>query len=129
QMLRDLNQMLRDRMQGKEPNFQEFMDKWGQMFGDNPPQDLDELMEQLQNQMAQMQSLMDSLPQDLRDELMQTMQAAMNDPELQQELAQLASMMDSLMPMEDLRQNYPFAGEESMSLQEAMRLMEELQRL
>src|SRR5437016_999981 len=26
-MMRDLNQMLRDRMQGKEPKFQEFMDK------------------------------------------------------------------------------------------------------
>jgi uncharacterized protein with von Willebrand factor type A (vWA) domain len=129
QMLRDLNQMLRDRMQGREPNFQEFMQKWGPMFGDNPPQDLDELMERLQSQMAQMQSLLDSLPEDLRKELMDSMQAALNDPELQQELAQMAAMMDALMPMDDMRQDYPFAGEESLSLQEAMRLMEELQKI
>ncbi len=31
-MLRDLNQMLRDRMQGKEPKFQEFMDKYSDFF-------------------------------------------------------------------------------------------------
>ena len=37
------------------------MQKWGPMFGDDPPQSLDELMERIQQQMAQMQSLMDSL--------------------------------------------------------------------
>ena len=129
EMLHDLNQMLQDRAQGREPNFEEFMQKWGSMFGDNPPQDLDELMDQLADQMAQMQSLMNSLPDDLRQQLEETMQAAMNDPELQQELAQLSAMMNQLMPMEDMGQDYPFAGQESMSLQEAMRLMDELQQI
>jgi len=41
EMMRDLNQMMRDRLAGREPNFDEFMDKWGPMFGPNPPQSLD----------------------------------------------------------------------------------------
>ena len=43
--------------------------KWGPMFGDDPPQSLDELMERIQQQMAQMQSLMDSLSPDMRENL------------------------------------------------------------
>ncbi|MBI4236534.1 MAG: VWA domain-containing protein, partial [Chloroflexi bacterium] len=129
QMLRELNQMLRDRMQGREPNFSQFMQRWGPLFGDNPPQDLDELMEHLQNQMAQMQSLLESLPAELRNQLQETINAALNDPELQRELSQLSALMDSLMPMEEVRQRYPFAGQESLSFAEAMRVMEELQRL
>ena len=129
EMLRDLNQMLQDRMRGREPKFDEFMQKWGPMFGDDPPRNLDELLEQLAGQMSQMQSMVDSLPEDLRQQLQDTMEAALGDPELQQELAQLSSMMNSLMPMEDMRQSYPFAGEENVSFAEAMRLMEELQRI
>lgn len=129
EMLRDLNQMLQDRVQGNEPNFDEFMEKWGPLFGNDPPQNLDELLEQLAGQMSQMQSVMDSLPDDLRQQLQETMEAALNDPELQQQLAQLSSMMNMLMPMEDMRQNYPFAGEENLSFGEAMRVMEELQRI
>ena len=129
QMLEDLNQMLRDHAEGKDPNFDQFMEKWGQMFGDNPPRDLDELMQRLMEQMSQFQSLMESLPENLRQELQETMEAALNDPGLVQEMAQLGQMMESMMPMQEMRQNYPFAGGESLSLQEAMRLMDELQQM
>ena len=37
EMLRDLNQMLRDQMAGRQPDFDGFMDRYGPMFGDNPP--------------------------------------------------------------------------------------------
>ena len=57
-MLHDLNEMLRDRMQGREPDFQGFMDRYGDLFGPDRPQNLDELMEQLQRRMGQAQSLM-----------------------------------------------------------------------
>ncbi len=129
QMLRDLNEMLRDYAQGKTPNFEQFMQQWGGMFGDNPPRNIEELLERLMEQMSQHQSLMDSLPDDLRQELQESMEAALNDPELLQEMAQLGSLMDSLMPMQEMRQNYPFAGDESLSMQEAMRLMDQLQQI
>ena len=32
EMLRDLNRMLRERAEGGEPDFEAFMDKWGQHF-------------------------------------------------------------------------------------------------
>jgi uncharacterized protein with von Willebrand factor type A (vWA) domain len=54
-MVRDLNQMLEQRMEGRTPDFNDFMQKYGDMF---PPgiNSLDELLEHLQRQMAQMQS-------------------------------------------------------------------------
>ena len=128
-MLRDLNQMLQDKMEGLEPNFDQFMDQWGQMFGPNQPDTLDELMEVLQNQMGNMQSLLDSLPPDTRNDLMESMNEALKDPELQDQMAQLANLMDYMYPLDDFRQEYPFMGEENISFSEAMRVMDELQKL
>src|SRR6266704_6618413 len=56
-MVRSLNKMLEDRMEGRTPDFNGFMEKFGDMF---PPgiNSLDELLEHLQRQMAQMQSLL-----------------------------------------------------------------------
>ena len=61
EMLRDLNRMMREKLAGLEPDFEGFMDKWGPMFGDDPPRSFDELMEMLARQMGQMQSLLDSM--------------------------------------------------------------------
>ncbi len=56
-----INQMLEQRLRGEEPDFQKFMEQFGDFFGPEPPQNLDELIERLQNQIAQAQSLLDSL--------------------------------------------------------------------
>src|SRR5437879_11942915 len=55
--VRELNKMLEDRMEGRTPDFNGFMERFGDMF---PPgiNSLDELLEHLQRQMAQMQSLL-----------------------------------------------------------------------
>jgi uncharacterized protein with von Willebrand factor type A (vWA) domain len=54
-----INQMLEARRRGEEPNFQGFMDQFGEFFGPDKPKNLDELIERLQNQIAQAQSLME----------------------------------------------------------------------
>lgn len=126
QMMQDLNQMLRDRMEGRAPNFEGFMQKWGPMFGDDPPQSLDELMERIQQQMAQMQSLMDSLSPDMRRELEDAMQSAM-DPRLMDEMSEFASLMQSLLPPDELARQYPFLGDDSMTLEQAMEAMRQMQ--
>ena len=126
EMLSQLNQMLRDRAEGREPEFQGFMDQFGPMFGPNPPQSLDELMELLMEQMAQMQSLMESMSPEARQELQDALGAAL-DPETERELAQLASLMEHLMPMDELRRQYPFLGDDSLTLDQAMELMGDLQ--
>ena len=42
EMMRALNDMLVKKIAGEDPNFDEFMEKFGDMFGDNPPQSLDD---------------------------------------------------------------------------------------
>lgn len=129
QMVKDLNQMLRDRLEGKQPNFEQFMQQYGDLFGDNPPQSLEELVAQMQHSIGQMQSLLDSLPPDLRQQLQDLLSDKIGDPELQQELAELAQNLEFLYPMRDLRNQYPFRGDEELDLQAAMRLMEHMQAI
>src|SRR5919202_1334373 len=111
EMLKDLNQMLEEKARGGEPDFQSFMDKWGQMFPG--VKSLDELIQQLQQRQAQMQS----------------MQSLIQDPGLRNELAMLAANLEELAPMDDLRRRYPFRGEESMNLEQAMQVMQDLQEM
>ena len=127
-MMQDLNQMLRDRLEGRQPDFDGFMQKWGPLFGDDPPQSLDELMEHIRQQLAQMQSLMDSLSPEARRELEDAMQSAM-DPRLGDEMAEFASLMQELLPPDALARQYPFLGDESMTLEQAMDAMREMQAL
>jgi len=128
EMLQDLNQMMRDKLDGREPNFQGFMGKWGQMFGPNPPQSFDELMEQLAQQMGQLQSLMDSMSPEQRRELFEAMNSVMDD-EMAEELAELAAHMGQLVPFDRYRDEYPFFGQEDLPLDQAMELMRDLQSM
>ena len=128
EMMRQLNQMIRDKMSGQEPDFDGFMQQFGQMFGDNPPQNFDELMEQLQQQLAQMQSMLDSMSPEARREMEDALAQAL-DPETQREMAQFAALMEQLMPMDDLRRQYPFLGDDSLTMEQAMEMMRGLQEL
>ena len=129
EMMRDLNEMLERQRRGEDPRFDEFMDKWGDMFGDDPPQSLEELVEQMQQQAAQMQNLMSSLPGEMRQQLGDMMQQLMGEMGMEQELAQLAQNLEALYPMRDLLNQYPFRGQEEIDLQAAMSLMGDMQQL
>ncbi len=130
EMVRDLNRMLEQRRQGLDTSasFRDFMQKYGRMF---PPgiETLEQLLEHLQRQMAQMQSLMQSLSPQARDELRRMMDELLQDDSLRLELARLGAMMQQLMPPSELTERYPFFGDEPLSLQEAMGLMERLQHM
>ncbi len=128
QMLRDLNEMLRERQEGGEPNFQNFMEQYGDFF---PPgmQNLDDLVQHLQQRMAAMQSLLDSMTPQQRRELQDLMEGLFQNEEMQQELAELAMNLEQLYPMGSMRRQYPFQGDDSLSFMEAMRLMQELQEM
>ena len=127
QMMRELNRMLQEKMQGGEPDFDSFMQQYGDLFGPNPPQSLDELVEQMQRQVAQMQNLLDSLPADMRQQLQDLLMDKIADPELRDEMAELAANLEFLYPQRDLRNQYPFRGDEELDLTEAMRLMGNMQ--
>jgi uncharacterized protein with von Willebrand factor type A (vWA) domain len=129
QMVRDLNQMMQEKMSGGEPNFDQFMQQYGDLFGPNPPQSLEELIEQMQRQVAQMQNLLDSMPADMRQQLQDLLMDKIGDPELRDELSELAANLDFLYPSRDLRNQYPFRGEEMLDLTEAMQLMDRMQTM
>ena len=127
-MLRDLNQMLRQRAEGDEPDFEAFKQKWGQNFPG--VESLDELLEQLGRQAGQLQSLLDSMSPGQRRQLQEMMSSLfMKDERLEAEMAQLAMHLDQLGLTEEFRRRYDFRGDDDLSMQEAMKLMDELQKM
>lgn len=125
EMMKALNDMLVKKIAGEDPGFDEFMEKYGDMFGDNPPKDLDELLEQMQQQMAAAQSLMNSMSPEQRQALQEMISGRFGDPELEAEMMKLAKELDFLGD----GQRYRFSGDENISLDEAMRLMQELHEM
>ncbi|MGD8416151.1 MAG: hypothetical protein PVH91_03755, partial [Pseudomonadales bacterium] len=125
-MLKALNDMLVKKIAGEDPGFDDFMKEFGDMFGDNPPQSLDELLDQMQQQMAAAQSLMNSLSPEQQRQLSSLLQNKFSDPDLNSELAKLAKEMAFLNP--DGNQ-YRFSGDERLTLDAAMDLMNEMQQL
>ncbi|HZT09107.1 MAG TPA: VWA domain-containing protein [Chloroflexota bacterium] len=128
QMLQDLNQMLRDRAEGREPDFDQFMQRWGQNFpGDIT--NLDDLVEHIQQRIGQMQSILQSMSPDQRRQLQEMAEQLMEQAGLSEELAELADLLDQMAPGARSSRQYPFRGDEPVSLAEAMQIMEQLQEL
>ena len=128
-MVRALNDMLAQKMRGQEPDFESFMEQFGDMFGDNQPQSLEELMAQMQAQMQAMQSLMASMPGDQRQQLQDMLAQYLGDPELEDEISQLAQNLEFLNPSREDPSSYPFRGDEEVGLEQAMRLMGEMNNM
>ncbi|MBI3826934.1 MAG: VWA domain-containing protein [Candidatus Rokubacteria bacterium] len=128
EMLRDLNRMLRERAEGREPDFEAFKQKWGQHFpGANS---LDELLEQMKQQMAQLGSLLGSMSAEQRAQMQDMMRSLLGQDEgLESALAELAMNLDQIAAFSELMRRYDFRGEESLGMDEAMRLMDELQQM
>src|SRR5258706_2644503 len=127
EMIRDLNKMLRERQEGLEPDFDSFMQKYGENFpGVNS---LDDLIEQMQQQMAAMQGNMDNLSPEERQELQNLMEQLMGDDRIRVDLMELAQNLEAISPMDPARTRFPFRGDESLPLNEAMRMMGRLQQM
>ena len=89
---------------------------------------MDELIERMQQQISQAQSLLESMSEADRKELQNLLQS-MLDEATQYELAKMAANLEALHPTERQPRNYPFSGEESISYNEALKLMENLQNM
>ncbi len=130
-MLKALNELLSKKAQGVDPevlqsHFKNFMDQFGDMFGDDPPQSLDDLLEQMSQQMAAAQSLLNSLTPDQRAQLHSLLVDRFGDPELESELQRLLQGMAAFGPHPS---RYRFNGREDIDLEAAMRLMSEMRQL
>ena len=130
-MLNALNDLLSKKAQGVDPDilhahFKKFMAEFGDMFGENPPQSLDELIEHMMQQMAAAQSLLNSLTPDQRQQLQELLAGRFGDPELEREMQRLAQAMGAFNPRAG---RYRFGGREDVDLEAAMRLMSEMRQL
>ena len=126
EMIQDLNRMLRERAEGGEPDFEKFKQKWGSQFPG--AESLDELLDQIAQRMAGMQSLMNSLSPAQRAQLDEMMRSLfLKDERLEAAMRQLGMHLSEM--IDEMAQRYPFRGDEQVGLDEAMRLMEEMQKL
>ncbi len=121
-MLGDLNEMLEANQRGEPTDFEQFKHKWGHYFG-NDVENLDQLMQRMGAQMQAMQQLMQNLSPDQRQQLDGMMQAALQDPDTRAQMQRLAQNLGQSMPSENWRQPMDFSGDESLTLNEATRLM------
>ena len=128
QMVRDLNKMLEDKARGREPDFKGFMDKWGQMFPEGIDS-LDKLLEHMQRQMDQMESLLRSMSPEQRQELEDLMESLLRDHSLQVDLARLAQNLHQLVPGRGAPDSFDFMGDEPVTLQEALKLMGDMNKM
>ena len=128
EMIQDLNRMLAQKAGGEEPDFDSFKQKWGEHFPG--AESLDDLLEQLGQRMAAMQSLMQSLSPGQRQQLDEMLRSLfLEDERLEAAMRQLGMHLSELLPIDEMAQRYPFQGDQELNLQDALRLMEELQKM
>jgi uncharacterized protein with von Willebrand factor type A (vWA) domain len=124
-MLAELNQMLEQRARGEEPDFEGFMDRFGDFFPENP-QNLDELLEVMARRMAAMQSLLNSMTPEQRAQLQALSDQLLEDLDLRWQMDQLGENLRQLFPDAGWGQRYDFSGTDPLDLAEAAALMNEL---
>ena len=130
QMMNELNSMLQRHIRGDEDTgFDEFMERWGGAFGESPPQDIEQLIDQLQNQASQAQSLMSSLSPNQRQQLQDMISGTLDNPELAQQMSELQTNLDMLRVGGEFGRQFRFSGDEPVALQDALTLMDQLNQM
>ena len=124
EMVRDLNRLLQERLDGGEPDVSDFLARHGAFFPG--ARTLDDIIEQLTDRMAAMQSLLASMSPQQRAELQSMMDALLRDDRLRWDLAQLAGTLDQLLPG-GLGGRTSFRGDEPLSLEGALQQLARLQ--
>ena len=124
-MLADLNEMLDQRANGQEPDFEQFMDKHGDFFPENP-QTLDELLEAMAQRMAAAQAMLNSMSPEQRAQLQELSDQLLGDVDLQFQMSQLGNNLQSMFPDMNWEQSYDTQGADPLNFGEAMDLMNDL---
>ncbi len=124
-MMAELNEMLRQREGGNEPDFAGFMDRYGDMFPSNP-QSLDELLEQMARDMAAMQRLMNSMSPEQRAQLQQLAESLLDDMDLRWQVDELARNLQSAFPQMGWGGSSPFRGDEPLGLESLTGMLDQL---
>jgi uncharacterized protein with von Willebrand factor type A (vWA) domain len=126
-MFSELNNLLEKRNQGQDTpeDFQEFMEKFGDFFPDNP-ETLDELLEQMAQQMAAAQQMLNSMTPEQRAQLQALSDQLLEDMDLRWQINQLGQNLQQAFPQAGWQKSYDFSGSEGMGMGQAMSMMQEL---
>jgi len=126
-MMNDLNQLLEMREAGQDtdPAFQQFMERYGDFFPDNP-ETLDELLEQMAQQMAAAQAMLNSMTPEQRAQLQGLMNQLMEDMDLRWQMDRLGQNLRSAFPGAGWEKRYDFSGQDPLGMAEGAQLMNEL---
>jgi uncharacterized protein with von Willebrand factor type A (vWA) domain len=117
EMLGDLNELLESHRRGEDTQeqFDDFMEKHGEYFPENP-HNIDELLDSLAQRAAAAQRMRNSMTQEQRDELDALAQQAFGSPELMESLSQLDGNLRSLRPGENWGGSEDMEGSEGLGL-------------
>lgn len=124
-MMSELNSMLEQRERGEEPDFEGFMDRYGDFFPENP-QTLDELLEVMARRMAAMQAMMNSMTPEQRAQLQGLAEQLLEDMDLAFQVDQLGRHLQQAFPDAGWDRSYDFRGQDPLGFAEAADLMSEL---
>jgi len=126
-MMADLNNLLEMREQGQDTQqaFEEFMQRYGDFFPENP-QNLDELLETMAQRMAATQAMLNSMTPEQRAQLQGLMDQLMEDMDLRWQAEQLGEHLRNLFPQAGWDRRYQFSGDNPLGFGEAPGLFQEL---
>jgi uncharacterized protein with von Willebrand factor type A (vWA) domain len=124
-MMAELNQMLEQRSRGDEPDFDGFMERYGDFFPENP-QSLDELLEVLARRMAAMQAMLNSMTPEQRAQISALADQLLEDMDLRWQVDQLGNQLRGMFPEAGWGQGYDFRGQDPMGMAQAASTLEEL---
>ncbi len=124
-MLAELNRMLDQRNRGEEPDFDGFMERYGDFFPENP-RDLDELLEIMARRMAAMQAMLNSMTPEQREQLRGLAEQLLEDMDLRWQAEQLASNLQAMFPDAGWQQRYDFQGGDPLSWGQGAEMLRDL---
>ncbi len=124
-MLAELNQMLDDRAAGREPDFDGFMERYGDFFPENP-RNLDELLETMARRMAAMQAMLNSMTPEQRAQLQGLSEQLLEDLDLRWQMDQLSANLQQAFPDAGWNRRYDFSGQDPLGFADAAQIMNEL---
>ena len=130
EMLDDLNDLLDKHARGEDTDqdFQNFMDKHGEFFPENPS-NVDELLDSLAKRAAAAQRFRNSLSADQRAELDALAQQAFGSPSLINALNRLDGHLQAARPGEDWEGSSRFSGDNPMGMGEGAQAMADIAEL
>jgi uncharacterized protein with von Willebrand factor type A (vWA) domain len=124
-MMAALNEMINRRERGEDPEFEKFMENFGDFFPENP-QSLDELLEIMAKRMANAQAMLNSMTPEQREQMRQLSEKLLEDMDLRWQMTELTQKLQNMFPQQGWGSKQDFTGEDPMGFGQAMRSMQEL---